>query len=115
MKNNILFFCLIISTWANAQLSINSNKWEAIGVDTQIRQINTDIGNTDGNNDGALHIDGMTPVTGQGVKYVFDGLIDLSQNIEISTFTFNPNSSHVKYRIELFNSTDNRELVYKDL
>ncbi len=114
MKKYIHLFLFVASITLNAQLSTNSNTWKKIG-DTEIRTIYDDENNADGLNDGALHIDGITEEVGQGVKYIFTGEMNVNQDITISTFTYNPNSSFVKYRIELYNATDNRILVFKSI
>ncbi|MCL3779284.1 T9SS type A sorting domain-containing protein [Prolixibacteraceae bacterium JC049] len=80
--------------------------WDAIG-DTQISHITTDGDNGDGIADGALFVDGRSKVVGQGVAYTFECSAYIDQGFHINTYVYNPQSSYIRFKIELFNKTDN--------
>ncbi|MDD7887839.1 polysaccharide lyase family 8 super-sandwich domain-containing protein [Flavivirga sp. 57AJ16] len=101
----VLLFLLVVNT-VFSQVNISSGVWEPIG-DVVLSNVNDDDHNGDGLGDGALLVDGQSAVVGQGVAYTLGGRMELSESINISTYTYNRNSSFVSFKIELYNKTDN--------
>ncbi len=110
MKNQyafiIAFFLAIFST--KAQVTPTGN-WAQIG-NANLSIVYNDADNGDDVGDGAVLVDGQSAVVGQGVTFTFEGKMTNGQAISISTYTYNQRASYVKFKIELYNQTDNRVL-----
>jgi hypothetical protein len=112
MKPNYLFtllFLLVVNT-TFSQVNTTSGTWAPIG-NVVLSTVFDDADNGDGVGDGATFVDGQTTATGQGAAYTFGGTMQLGESINISTFTYNRNSSYVNFKVELYNKTNNRVLI----
>lgn len=96
---------LLVAHTSFSQVNTSSGNWLPIG-----NVVLTTIYDDADNGDGALFVDGQSSVIGQGAAYTFGGTMLANEEITISTFTYNKNSSYVYYNIELYNKTDNRVL-----
>lgn len=110
----ILFFILGGYT-ATAQVNTASGTWSPIGnvnLVTLVAGVDADdADNGDGVADGAIIVDGQTAVSGLGAAFTFGGAMILGEEINISTHTYNRNSSFVSFTVQLFNLTNSRVLV----
>lgn len=111
MKIGIFIALLLVAGTIRAQIQkpINDN-WSVIG-NVWKTTIHSDGNNDDGINDGAILVNGQGSQTGQGIEYLFDGTMSTDQDLSISARLFNPNSSYVSLKVELFNSTSNTVLA----
>ena len=105
----LLLLLLTINSSIFSQINTSPNTWTPIGNVT-LSTVFDDLDNGDGVGDGATFVDGQSKNTGQGVFYTFGGTMQTGESINISTFTYNRNSSFVNYKIELYNKTNNRVL-----
>ena len=105
---NLLLF-LLMATTSFSQVTTTSGTWAPIG-NVVLSTVNDDADNGDGVADGAIFVDGQFTTTGQGAAFTFGGTMQLNEEITISTFTYNRNSSFVSFKIELYNLTNNKVL-----
>lgn len=117
MKNEITLFliCLfLITTTANAQITIDgaNHNWSRIENNTPIVLAYTDADNGDGINDGAILIKGTTNTTAlQGVKFLLSGSPLNGEEINLEAKYFQYAASYVKFKMQLYNATDNLVLA----
>lgn len=111
MKNlyRLVLLFLLVGNTLFSQVNTAFGVWEPIG-DVLLSNVNDDADNGDGIGDGAVLVDGQSAVMGQGAVYTFGGRMELGQSINISTYTYNRNSSFVSFKVELYNKTDNTVL-----
>ncbi len=118
MTANMLFinrlFCLtgwlsLFFISVNAQVIPNQGVWTPVG-DVSLTTVFSDANNTDGVADGAIFVDGQSPVVGQGATFTFNGQMANNESFTLQTYTYNVNSSYVRYNVQLFNQTDNAVL-----
>ena len=83
----------------------NERGWLPMGDSTTLRNVITD-----GIGDGALSITSSSSEVGSGAKYAFDCLMPADQLLKAEALVYNPNSSYVTLRLQLYNATDNRVL-----
>jgi hypothetical protein len=108
-----LYFILIMLALAcNPAFSqvLSTGSWTEIG-DVDLTIVTDDADNTDGVGDNAIYVDGKSAVVGQGVSHTFNGVMTLSEAITINTYTYNRNSSYVRFVIDLYNITDGTVLA----
>ena len=111
MKKNqsiLLLFILVVNTTLS-QIIPTSGTWASIGNVT-LTTVYDDADNGDGVGDGAIFVNGLTAVVGQGASYTFGGTMQSGQSVSISTYTYNRNSSYVNFTVDLYNKTDNKVL-----
>ncbi|MCT4646721.1 MAG: T9SS type A sorting domain-containing protein [Carboxylicivirga sp.] len=100
---------LLIASNLQSQVSVKGN-WKVIN-DVALSTVTSDDDNGDGVGDGAIFVNGQSVQNGQGVKHVFLGTMKQGEKLNISTYTYNQNSSSVSYFILLYNATDAKVLV----
>lgn len=103
----VLFLLVVNSIFSQVQTS--SGKWTATG-DVILSTVTSDADNGDGVGDGAQLVNGQSAVVGQGVSFTFSGNMISGESLSVSTYTYNPNNSYVKFVISLYNATDNKVL-----
>ena len=103
----VLFFCTfcLIPIPCISQITHTSGTWSPIG-DVVLSIITNDADNGDGVGDGAQFVDGKSQVVGQGASFTFSGTMTLGETLNIATYTYNQNSSYVRFKVELYNETD---------
>lgn len=117
MKNNYLLFLVFLLgniTLVNAQLDPCPLTWTGVG-NVVLSTVTDDADNGDGLNDGALYVDGLTAVTGQGVTLAVGGTMTDGELITFSTWTYNRNNSFVRFDVQLFNLTDGTVLATSEV
>lgn len=108
-KHTVLLLSILNICLLHAQVLPNQGQWQPVGNAT-ITTVYSDQDNTDGVADGAIFVDGKSAVVGQGVTFTFTGQMTTAQNLTFTTYTFNVNSSYVRFQVELYNLTDNTSL-----
>ncbi len=106
----LLLLFLVVVTNTFAQVNTTPATWTPIG-NVIISTVNDDADNGDGVGDGAILATGQSAVVGQGAAYTFGGTMQTGQSINISTFTYNRNSSFVAFKIQLYNLTTSKVLA----
>lgn len=109
MKHIALIVLFFLAHTSFSQVNTSSGVWTEIG-NVVLTTVFDDADNGDGVGDGATFVDGKSNNTGQGVAYTFGGTMQSGESINISTFTYNRNSSYVNFKIELYNKTNARVL-----
>lgn len=104
----VLFLLVVNSMFSQVQTS--SGTWTATG-DVILSTVTSDADNGDGVGDGAQLVNGQSGVVGQGVSFTFSGNMVSGESLSVTTYTYNPNSSYVKFVISLYNATDNKVLA----
>ena len=84
--------------------------WSVIG-DTTITNTIDDADNGDGENDGAIFVDGLSAAIGQGAAFTFTDAMAEGVLYSIETNVYNPGTSYNKVVVSLYNATDNVTLV----
>ena len=98
---------LLTSNSSFAQCTIDTNKFNGftkIGA-VELTQVTNDDDNTDGENDGALLVNGTSTEAGQGSAYAFECDLSNAETLTIASHVYNPNASFVKLRVALHNTT----------
>ncbi|MDO5980172.1 T9SS type A sorting domain-containing protein [Flavivirga spongiicola] len=83
----------------------SSGVWSAIG-DTAITNTTNDDDNGDGLNDGAIYVDGLSAVVGQGVAFTFDEAIVNGNRYTAEATIYNSDASFSRLQLSLYNATD---------
>ncbi len=106
-KNHLfLIGFLLICLTSFSQITFTENTWIPIG-NTELRTRFDDADNGDGLNDGAIGVNGIDTIGPLGVLYTFQGNMINGEAYTIQTSVYNYVSSYIKYRVELYNMTDN--------
>lgn len=103
---SFLGFCLVAEAEEQIAIQQTNGQRSAIG-NTQLTFVTDDNDNGDGIGDGALYVNGLTAEAGQGVEFILRNTMMGNESIDVSTYTYNPKVSYVRYDIQLINSTDN--------
>lgn len=106
----LLFVYAISTCILNSQVINISGIWTTIG-DVRLSAITNDADNGDGVGDGAQFIDGKSAVVGQGASFTFSGTMTSGETLSVDTYTYNQNSSFVKFVVDLYNVTDQTVLA----
>ncbi|WP_264564010.1 polysaccharide lyase family 8 super-sandwich domain-containing protein [Flavobacterium sp. N3904] len=112
----LLLIILLVTNVVKAQVTIDplNFNWSRIENTTPVYSLATnDADNGDGLNDGAMQIKGTatTPAL-QGIKYLLGGAPTNAQQISLEAKYYQNASSYVKFKMQIYNSTDN--LVLKE-
>ena len=105
-----LLLILFVLNTAFAQVNTTPTTWTPIGNVT-LSTVTDDADNGDGGGDGAVLATGQSAAVGQGAAYTFGGTMQTGQSINISTYTYNRNSSFVAFKIQLYNLTTSKVLA----
>ena len=83
----------------------SSGVWSVIG-DTEITNTTNDADNGDGLNDGAIYVDGLSAVVGQGITFTFDEAIVNGNRYTTEATIYNSDASFSRLKLSLYNATD---------
>ncbi len=117
MKTKITLFliCLFsISTTIQAQIAIDDSNynWSRIENTTAVALVFNDADNGDGLNDGAVNIKGTSSATTlQGAQYLLSGSPIIGEQINLEAKYYQNAASNVKFKMQIFNATDNLVLA----
>lgn len=110
-KNDLLVFLLTFCiVQLSAQIDASTAKWAPVG-DVVITYKTNDLDNGDGAGDGAFFVDGKSSATGQGADCTLGGSMVQGQALNVSTFVYNENVSYVRFKVQLYNESDNTVLA----
>ncbi|MEL0650735.1 T9SS type A sorting domain-containing protein [Algibacter sp. TI.3.09] len=84
--------------------------WSSIG-DTALSNTTDDTDNGDGENDGAIYVDGQSAVVGQGAAFTFNDVMLEGTPYEVKTTIYNPDASFCGVTVFLYNVTDGLQLT----
>jgi len=112
MKTTFLLLCLLlISVAVRAQITtanINLNSWSKIENSTLPSIITTDGDNGDGVNDGAMQLRSTSTTPGlQGLQCLLRGTPLVDEQINIESTYYQTSASYLRFKIQLYNLTDN--------
>jgi chondroitin-sulfate-ABC endolyase/exolyase len=115
-KFTSFLFCILLGTltiYAQVTIDPTNFNWSRIENTTAVYSLATnDADNGDGLNDGAMQIKGTatTPAL-QGIRYLLGGTPVNGQQITLESKYYQNASSYVKFRMQVYNSTDNLVLA----
>lgn len=114
-KITLLFIYLIfISNAMIAQISIDKVNYNWSRIENKIPVVlgGNEVVNGDSNKDGAVLIKGTanTPET-QGIQYLLSGTPSYMEQIDLEAKYYQSDLSYVKFKMQLFNVTDNLVLA----
>ena len=84
--------------------------WSPIG-DIELSNTTDDADNGDGENDGAIYVDGQSAVVGQGAAFTFNDAMLEGTPYEVKTTIYNPDASFCGVTAFLYNVTDGLQLT----
>ncbi|MFC3333562.1 hypothetical protein [Flavobacterium palustre] len=106
----LLIYLVLISHGINAQITIDTNNfnWSKIEDSSPVTLNYTDADNGDGLNDGAMLLksSATTPAL-QGLQYSLGGNPQTAEQINLEVKYFQIGSSFLKFKIQVYNATDN--------
>lgn len=116
--NFVVIFLFSIFSLVQAQIVIDQDEynWSRIESTLPVNMVYTDDDNGDGYNDGAILIKGAASSPSlQGVKYSLSGSPVNGEQINIEAKYFQESLSFVKFKMQIYNVTDNMVLAETSL